>query len=410
MHIHIEPVGGVAGDMFVAAICDAFPQLESALLAQFDEAGLNKVCTLARHDHNDGVLSGSRFSVTPAEGEAGHHHRAYKTIVGLLTKASLEAGVRERALEMFQRLGEVEARIHGIELDAVSFHEVGAWDSIADIVAAAFCIEHLDATWSSSPLPLGQGFVNTAHGRLPVPAPATARLLEGMPMVQDELMGERITPTGAAILRHLDPSFEPLRDARVLSASGYGFGTKTFKGISNVLRVLAFAEPVTGSEHNGTETVAVVEFEVDDQVAEDLSIALENLRNVPGAVDVVQSAMYGKKGRLVTHLRGLVHLPAVDDFVERCFEETTTLGVRWYPAKRRVLERQERQVQEAGQTYRVKYARRPGGDSVKMESDDLAPTTGGHQARQSLKASVEREALRRAVDWDQSIPTDPTEE
>ena len=395
MHIHLEPLGGIAGDMFVASVLDAFPHLEAELRAAFITAGLDKICRIERHPHCDKGLTGSRFEVRsahpPREDDscAKHPHRHYADIVALINDAPLPSGVQARALDIFTLLAKVEARIHGVDIKAVGFHEIGAWDSIADICAAAFCIEQLDATWSSAPLPIGHGQIMTAHGKLPVPAPATARLLEGFPVFQDGIAGERITPTGAAIVRHLDPSFTPLRSSRRLQASGYGFGTKTWDQLANTLRILVFSEDCRPK----VDSVGVCEFEIDDQTPEDLAIALEHLRQREEVLDINQSMLMGKKGRLTIHVRALVHPQAIDAFSQACLHETTTLGVRWQVVNRHIVDRATATVNHATKSYRIKQAWRPGNVStVKLEADDLMNTSGGHAQRQSLRHLIESRA------------------
>ena len=385
----------MAGDMFVASVLDAFPHLEAELLAVFATAGLDKICRIERHPHCDKGLTGSRFKVLPAhsphEGDSheDHPHRHYADIVALIDDIPLPAGVQARALDIFMHLAKVEARIHGVDIKTVGFHEIGAWDSIADICAAAFCIEQLPTTWSSAPLPIGQGQIMTAHGKLPVPAPATARLLEGFPVFQDGIVGERITPTGAAIVRHLDPSFVPLRESRRLQASGYGFGTKTWDHLANILRILVFSEDCSLR----TDSVGVCEFEIDDQTPEDLAIALEHLRQREEVLDINQSMTTGKKGRLTTHVRALVHPQAIEAFSQACFHESTTLGVRWQVVNRHIVDRATTTVTHDTKSYRIKRAWRPGNVStVKLEADDLMHTPGGHAHRQSLRHLIESPA------------------
>ena len=398
MHIQLDPLGGIAGDMFAAAVLDAWPELEAPLTAALARAGLDAIATVERVDHADHALNGSRFAVHEVDGQArgphahGHaDHHLYRDIRTLLRGSELDPGVRGRALDIFARLANAESAVHGVPVDEVSFHEVGAYDSIADIVCAAWLIEHLDAGWSCGPLPIGRGRVDTSHGRLPVPAPATVELLRGMVVDQDSHRGERITPTGAAIVCHLAPSFEPLPGPMRLDRSGTGFGTSLLPGTSNVLRLLAF-EPFGGlgaTAHR--ERIAVCEFEVDDQTGEDLALALDRLRELDGVLDASSHAMNGKKGRLAVHVRLLVRPGAVEPALESCFRETTTLGVRWHEVSRAALARDASTVMADGRSVRVKSARRPGKiRTSKAEIDDLAPAGGGHAGRERLRASAER--------------------
>ncbi|MBV9750292.1 MAG: LarC family nickel insertion protein, partial [Acetobacteraceae bacterium] len=288
-HVHLDPVGGVAGDMFAAALLDACPEHEASTVeAAARVAGVR--CRVLRH--RDHVLSGIRFDVEAAyehglheqEHDHGrhHHHTAWRDIRLRLQSASLPASVARHAVGIFALLAEAEARVHGIEPEAVTFHEVGAADSIADIVAAAWLIAAQgEATWSVGPLPLGSGRVRTAHGTMPVPAPATALLLQGFETFDDGIPGERVTPTGAAILRYLGCAPGTGKTPRRLARTGLGFGTRTLPGLSNCLRALVFeAQPADTAA--GHRELAVIQFEVDDQSAEDLATGLDRLRATEG--------------------------------------------------------------------------------------------------------------------------------
>ena len=417
MHIQLDPVGGVAGDMFAAAVLDAWPELEPPLAAALQRAGLDAIATVERVDHADHALTGSRFAVYETgrrDREPGAHDRAahphdhgdgaddgggeptrghhlYRDVRALLDGSDLDPGVRARALDVFARLARAESAVHGVPVDEVSFHEVGAYDSIADVVCAAWLIQRLDATWWCGPLPIGRGRVETAHGRLPVPAPATVELLRGMVVDQDTHHGERITPTGAAIVAHLAPSFEPLPGPMRLHRSGTGFGTSLLPGTSNVLRLLAF-EPVRGLDAAvQRERIAVCEFEIDDQTGEDLALALDRLRERDGVLDVCSHAMHGKKGRLAVHVRLLARLAAVESAIEACLRETTTLGVRWHEVGRAALARESATVTVDGRPVQVKSAHRPGETRTsKAEIDDLAAVAGGHAGRERVRGLAEQ--------------------
>jgi uncharacterized protein (DUF111 family) len=296
--------------------------------------------------------------------------------------------VRERALAMFRLLGEAEAAVHGVALDAVSFHEVGAWDSIADVFSAAWLVEAAGVTsWSCTAIPLGGGRVRTAHGEMAVPTPATTRLLMGCPMHDDGRLGERVTPTGAAILRHLAPDFSAPMAPATLVASGSGFGTMRLDGMSNVLRVLAFEGAAAAAPR---EPVGVCAFEVDDQSPEDLAEGLDRLRAMDVVYDVIQMPAFGKKGRMGAQVQVLAVAAAADAVIAACLEQTTTLGVRWQVLERAVLARSSSGISVGGRSIRVKQAVRPGGDiSRKAEMADVARASG---------SQVEREALRRAAE------------
>ena len=411
MHIQLDPVGGIAGDMFAAAVLDAWPDREAALIELLSRCGFDRIFGVARIDHADHALTGSRFDVKKAKdeherhahehvhrsGSDGHHHHhphhRYRDIRDLLRRADLEARTADRALDILSRLAQAESKVHGVSVEEVGFHEVGAFDSIADIVSAAWLIEGLNASWSCFALPLGSGRVPSAHGLLPIPAPATVELLKGMPVVQDAHRGERTTPTGAAIVAHLAPDFSPSPAPMRLLRSGIGFGTAVLPGMSNILRLLAFAplDRDDNERHAGRhERIAVHEFEIDDQSGEAIALALDRLRAIEGILDVSCHAMQGKKGRMSIHIRLLSRIDAIEDVLAGCFEQTTTLGVRWHEVNRRILARTQSEVDAGARSIRIKKAIRPGGVStVKAEIDDLAPTPGGHAQRETLRREVE---------------------
>jgi len=395
MHIHLDPVGGIAGDMFVGAVLDLHPEFAEPAMAAVRLAGLDDAVALAHIPFSDGILSGSRFDVVlpPAEHTHEHRHVHWTSLRARLEQSPLAPTVLARTLDIFSLLAEAEARVHGKSIETVSFHEVGAWDSIADIVAAAYVIDALGTcSWSIGTIPLGSGRVDTDHGKLPVPAPATVLLLEGFACFDDGSPGERVTPTGAAIVRHLKPATGIGSAAKTLKHTGHGFGTRRFTGMSNVLRVLEFE-----SEDDSTlrrDQVSVIEFEIDDQTAEDLALGLERLRATDGVLDVVQMPVTGKQGRVFAGVRILLEPHALQTVIRRCFHETTTIGLRLSMSDRITLPRHE--VTSAG-GVRSKIAERPAGASVKAELRDLAGGDG-HAAREALRRVAETEALGGTVD------------
>ncbi|MBV8612997.1 MAG: LarC family nickel insertion protein [Acetobacteraceae bacterium] len=392
-HLHLDALGGIAGDMFVAALLDVFPEHERAALHAAEKLS-GAPCGLLRH--GDGVLTGARFEVrdhhhTHHHEHPAHAHTTWREIRDRLEGATLPEGVRRHATGIFRLLAEAEGRVHGIAPEEVTFHEVGSADSVADVVAASVVIGALDgATWSVGALPLGGGRVRTAHGLMPVPAPATALLLEGFEVLDDGIPGERVTPTGAAILRHLGPVPRDRLRARV-ARTGTGFGTKSLPGLSNILRVLAFAPMATEHPNDVHRELAVIGFEVDDQSGEDLACGLDRVRAVPGVHDVLQAPVFGKKSRLAIHVQVLVRPDALEDAITACFRETTTIGLRTHTVAGRALPRQLRRVDVDGVPVRVKRVERPGGATGKAESDD-ALGADGHAARAALRREAERRA------------------
>ncbi len=388
-HIHLDPVGGVAGDMFIAAMLHISPDLEAPMIAAIRAAGLPDHINIQSAPFQDFALTGRRF-VVDEPSKNSHDHRAFADIVDALASSSLDEKVRDRAISIFTLLAEVEGQIHGVATKDVSFHELGGWDSIADIVGAAFLIESCAATsWSIGSLPKGSGTVKTAHGPLPVPSPATARLLEGFAWHDDGRPGERVTPTGAAIVRHLNCSDRMPSGGKKLNASGYGFGTRRFMGMSNTLRVMLFVDGDTSEI--AREEIAVIEFELDDQTAEDIALALANLRELEGVLDVLQMPAYGKKGRLVNHIQLLCRPHALDSALAACFNQTSSLGIRYHISQRAILSRDEAEVAMAGVAMAVKIAHRPDGRlTAKLESDSVQES--------SANTRLERDTLRREAE------------
>ena len=388
---HLDPVGGIAGDMFAAALLDARPALADGLHATLAGLGLPPSVEIAIDPHGDAALTGMRFRVTAPEDE-GHGHVRLAQVSARLKAAGIEPAVRKRALAIFTLLAEAEGAVHGMDPAEVTFHEVGAWDATVDIVAAAYLIEALGpARWSVGAIPLGSGRVRCAHGLLPVPAPAVVHLLRGLATHDDGIEGERVTPTGAAILAHLAPA-QASGEPETLVGVGTGFGSRTLPGLSNVLRVLEFA-PVTPAAEQ--EQVAVLRFEIDDQTPEDLALGLDRLRAQPGILDVLQWPAYGKKGRLVAAVQVLAEADALDGALAAVFDETTTLGVRWSKVSRSALARDTATHADALGTVRVKRARRPAGTvTAKAELDDLAGSAG-HAVREERRRSAEAAALGR---------------
>lgn len=422
LDIHLDPLGGIAGDMFAAAILDLRPDLQEGLGRALASCPLLDHVEVELVAHNDGILTGKRFIVRrygcQAEDDvAGHHHHHahahahehehhhhhhdddhdhsdhhhehadWRLIREALAASDLDAEAVRHAIGIFTLLAAAEAKVHGVAPEDVRFHEVGAWDSIADIVAAGWLIARLGAArWTVGSLPLGGGRVRTAHGLLPVPAPATALLLQGFQTIDDGIGGERVTPTGAAIVSYLCRSAEASVGPRRLTGSAHGFGTKRLPGVSNCLRLLAF-------ETNETTVltasrVAVLECEIDDQTSEDLAQAIETLRAGKGVLDVVQAPVFGKKGRMMTHLRVLAEEHAQDEVAAMIFEETTTIGLRRSIVQRSVLRREASTIESDGRTLRLKIVERPSGRTAKVEADDLADVAG-NGARNDLRRAAE---------------------
>ena len=370
--------------MFVAALLDLEPELQEGCTATLRLAGCPPEIEASSVRASTGGFAGRRF-VVQGNGAVVEGGR-YRELDQLLASAPLEPPVRERARAIFALLAEAEAAIHGAPVEHVHFHELAGWDSFVDILAAAYLIDAQgSASWSVSALPLGRGRVRTAHGFLPVPAPATARLLEGFVVEDDGVGGERVTPTGAAILRHLAPTGSVPVGFR-LSGCGHGLGTRQLPGIPNMLRLLAFAATSDAER----ELIGIVRFEIDDQTAEDLALGLDRLRAHPGVVDVVQWPVVGKRGRLANAVQVLTRPAALDEVAAACLQETSTLGCRTRVEERRVLPREQASKMTEHGTIRVKRTVRPGGaPTVKAELQDIEATGLDFAGRAKLRRETE---------------------
>ena len=292
----------------------------------------------------------------------------YRDLRARIAAASLAPGTAEHALAILTVLAEAEGHIHGVKVEAVHFHEIADWDSLMDVVAAGSVVAALaDVSWSVSDLPRGGGLVRTRHGLMPTPAPATAHILKDFTFRDDGIAGERVTPTGAAILRHL--CGKPGEAAGRLLAEGTGAGARNLPGMPNVLRALVFAVV----PEKIAMTVAVVSFDIDVMTGEEIGEAADRLRRVPGVLDLVVVAAFGKKGRPLQAVRLLVRPDAVNAVADQCFLETSTIGLRWHVEQRRVLPRAQCAVERDLATVRLKKVVRPGNEvTMKAESDDLA--------------------------------------
>ncbi len=321
---------------------------------------------VARHDdafeHQVGAVVHTHQVKTQHLHKAGHAHeplhgRSLSVIRGLIESAALAEPVKRTALHAFELLGAAEAKIHNVPVEQIHFHEVGAVDAIVDIVAASAGIHHLDVgRWFCSALNVGGGMVDCAHGTFPVPAPATAELLRGAPTYSAHVQKELVTPTGAALVRALDPVFGSQPAMRVESI-GYGAGTRNPEGFPNVLR-LAVGE---ASEADATETVTVLETALDDLSPQVLAYVAEQAL-VQGALDVMLTPVVMKKGRPGTLLTVLCHDGESEALQRLILTETSTLGVRVRQDRRVSLARRFETVDTAYGAIRIKVGSFSGED------------------------------------------------
>jgi len=313
---------GISGDMTLGALIDlGLPVSElEELLNLLGLAELHLTAPRITKDH----LTGVRLQVD-LRCRRPQPTRSYREIHALIAGAPLSDGVQARSLAMFRLLGEVEARIHGQPLEEVHFHELGALDTILDIVGVAYGVEKLGITKVfCSSLPMGYGMIGAGHGRLPNPAPATLELLKGLPVYGTDLPGELVTPTGAVILKGLEASYDPCPPL-LLERVGYGAGSRELPGHPNLLRVY-LGEPLIPAPGR-RERVLVLETHIDDmnpELYEPLVAALF----AAGALDVALSPIQMKKNRPGVALTVVAPPAAREGLLERLFTESTTLGVR----------------------------------------------------------------------------------
>lgn len=313
--------------------------------------------------------------VTFSGKEPDHHGRNFRTIRALLRKARLAPRTRERSLDVFERIARAEGRIHGVPLDRVHFHEVGAIDALGDVVGVCSAVESLGVTRiSCSPLPLGRGSVSTDHGPIPLPAPATLELLRGVPTVPLDVSWETVTPTGAALLTALADEYGAMPALRPL-AQGFGAGDDRSGPLPNVLRaVLGELEPALGRD-----TVALLETNLDDMNPEHMPFLMERLL-ADGALDVSLVAQLMKKGRPGQLLRVLASPADADRIARRVLSDSSALGVRVQMVPRLTRVRSVRSVQTAYGEIRVKFAGSAAlGESAKPEYESCARAARRHQ-------------------------------
>ncbi len=351
-HLHFDLVGGIAGDMTVAALLDAGADADE-LCARLERSGLPHTGVRIERDQRAGLV-GNHFHVDP---EVDPPHRHWSEIRTLLEGSSLTPGARDLALRIFAALARAEAGVHGCTPDDVHFHEVGAMDSIVDITATAIAIDMLGATsFSCSAVPVCQGTVETAHGTLPLPTPATALLLTGFQLLPIEGDLETVTPTGAAILATLVPDGRGHQPRMRLLAVGTGLGSAQLARRANALRILrGEVVPHDGRADRDRPDVQAVEISaaIDDMDPRLYASVVEHLF-AAGALDVTLAPLQMKKQRPGT-LLGVLCPPELEGVLSGIvLRETTTLGVRSHDVRRTVLERRTETVQTPFGAIRVK--------------------------------------------------------
>jgi uncharacterized protein (TIGR00299 family) protein len=342
---YLDAFSGISGDMLVGALADAGadPDDIAAAIASLDAGAVVSFEKVKRRG-----IGATKYHVAAAE---THAHRHLSHILKMIEKGALSPRARENAIAVFRRLGEAEAQVHQISIEKVHFHEVGAVDSIADIVGACVAFDLLDVdTIVCSPVNVGSGTVKAEHGVLPVPAPATALLLTGAPVYSRGPAVELTTPTGAAVAVTLSSQFGVLPPMKI-AATGFGAGTHDFPEQANVLRII-LGEPTGAAE---ALAVSVIEANIDDLNPQVLAFAMEKLLQF-GALDATVQPIVMKKGRPGHLLRVIATPEDREALAQIVFSETSTFGLRIYPAERRVQARSFREVETPYGKVRVKVS------------------------------------------------------
>ncbi len=386
--ICFDSVGGAAGDMILASLFDmgADPDAIAALLGN---AGLTGF-TLCAEKTNVHGFACTRCRVDIGKPEPEHCHRHLPDIIHIIDNLNVAARAKERARTVFTRLAEVEAAVHDMPVEKVHFHEVGAVDSIIDIVGVALALEMLgiDRIFCS-PFRVGSGTVICAHGVLPVPVPATARLLEGWPVVKTDIDGELTTPTGAALLTGLSDGLWKGQHGQLIK-TGCGAGSRELPRVPNMVRAFMFADstPENESEQH-REPIMVIETDIDDQSPETLAVLAEDLLKA-GARDVTLQSVCMKKGRIGTRVTALT-LPAdTDRIAQMILCESSTIGVRICSAERIVLARRQVTIPTPWGDVDAKQVVRPDGtvDTIpELESCRRLATSSGVPLRHIMQVA-----------------------
>jgi pyridinium-3,5-bisthiocarboxylic acid mononucleotide nickel chelatase len=367
---YLDCIGGLAGDMLLAALLDAGADVER-LRAVPEALGLDGVEIAVDRVERQGI---GALHVRVGSATSDRAHRHYREIRTIVEQAELPTRARSQALDTFARLAEAEGQVHGVPVDEVHFHELGAVDTLVDVCGAFVLLDDLGVDRvACSPLPFARGLTHAAHGVLPLPAPATLGLLEGAPLVGVETQAELVTPTGAAIAASVVETWGSLPPL-VLERVGYGAGTADFADRPNVVRVvLGIGTPAATGE------VVLLETNLDDLVPELVPDAVERCF-AAGALDVWTVPAQMKKGRPGIVLSALARPGAEQEVALAMLEETSALGIRIARLHRYELEREERVVEIAGGRVRIKVGLLDGRVvNVSPEHDDcsaLAKETG----------------------------------
>lgn len=351
---YLDCFSGISGDMLLGALLDAGLDFETVRKA-LGTLPLDGYSLEMKREER-GRLFGTLFLVKMEKER--QKHRGLKDIAKIIRAGGLSQEVQNRSIQIFESIAQEEGKIHNCPPDEVHFHEVGAVDSIMDIVGSVFGIEYLGiASISASSLPLGSGFVETRHGRIPIPAPATVALLKGIPVYDSALEHELVTPTGAALVKGLASSFGSMPSMSI-DRVGYGVGSRTLPDRPNLLRIIIGRDQT----ERQVETVVTLEANLDDTNPEWLGFLMGRLFEA-GALDVAFCPIQMKKNRPGILVQVMGKPEQKDTLMDILFMESTTLGIRFHYSQRKVLPRSEVEVDSPWGKMIVKEVQRPDGTS-----------------------------------------------
>ena len=365
---------GAAGDMLTAALLELFPE-PYKMVAKLNALGVPGV-TYVREATQKCGITGTHMHVYvggteagaqphPHHGDHAHHHSSMEQLDHWIAHIQASDAVKANIHAVYDRIAQAESAVHGVTMDEIHFHEVGSLDALADVTAVCYLMEQLgNPTVYASPVHVGSGHVSCAHGILPVPAPATAEILRGIPIYGGQIQGELCTPTGAALLKQFVTSFGDM-PVMAPTAIGYGNGKKDF-AIANCVRAVLGS---SGSE--GEDTIVELSCNLDDMTGEDIGFAMEQLL-AAGAADVFTSPISMKKNRPGCLLTVLCQENRLEEMVALLFRHTTTLGIRETSHRRYILTRRAETAQTPYGSVRCKISEGHGTRRCKPEYDDLA--------------------------------------
>ena len=356
---YFDCFSGISGDMTLAAFLDLgvpIEWLKESLhrlpITAFDLA----ISSVFRH--------GIQAKSVQISSEDKVEYRDFATIKSLINKSTLSLDIKQRSLEIFEKIAVAEAVIHGCIKEQVHFHEVGGVDSIIDIVGTSLCVDYLGIEKIiSSKIPLGTGFVSSQHGKLPIPAPATVGILKDVPVYGSGIPHELVTPTGAAIIVTLAESYEAMPEM-IVKKTGYGAGKRDLDSTPNLLRIIIGNEIKGGTDHTSgykTDTIMVLETCIDDMNPEVYGFLMDRLFK-EGALDVYWIPIFMKKNRPGTMVQVLCREKDTDIMLDCILSETSALGVRYHRVKRSILARENVSVKTAYGDIQVKRVTEPGGN------------------------------------------------